>query len=86
MKTIKNKKIIPTVCGMCGPVPGCGINAIVEGGRFIGIEGMKEYPVNKGSNCTKAHAAPQWIYSPQRLKYPMKRIGKKGDGKFERIS
>lgn len=67
-------------------MPGCGINAIVEGGRFIGIEGMKESPVNKGRNCAKAHAAPQWVYSPQRLKYPMKRIGKKGDGKFERIS
>ena len=69
---------IPTFCGMCGPGPGCGIYAIVKDGRFIRIEGMKESPLNKGRNCAKAHAAPQWVYSPQRLKHPLKRTGNKG--------
>ncbi len=37
-------------------------------------------------NCAKAHAAPQWVYSPERLKYPLKRVGAKGEGKFQRIT
>ena len=80
------EKRIPTFCGMCGPSAGCGIYAIVKNGRFERIEGMKESPLNKGRNCSKAHAAPQWVYSPQRLRTPLRRIGKKGEGKFEKIT
>ena len=81
----EKEKAIPTLCAMCGPGPGCGIYAYVKNGRFIRIEGMKESPLNRGRNCPKAHAAPQWVYSSERLRYPMKRVGKKGEGKFERI-
>lgn len=77
---------IPTFCAMCGPGAGCGIYAIVEDGKFIRVEGMKESPLNKGRLCPKAHAAPQWVYSPQRLKYPLRRTGEKGEGKFEKIT
>jgi anaerobic selenocysteine-containing dehydrogenase len=80
------EKVIPTFCAMCGPSLGCGIYAYVKNGRFIRVEGMLESPVNAGRICAKAHAAPQWVYSPQRLKYPLRRVGKKGEGKFERIS
>jgi anaerobic selenocysteine-containing dehydrogenase len=80
---------IPTVCGMCGPGGpggGCGIYAFVKDGRFTKVAGMDECPVNKGAICAKGHAAPQWVYSPDRLTHPLKRIGKKGEGKFEKIS
>ena len=80
------EKVIPTFCAMCGPGLGCGIYAYVKNGRFTRVEGMKESPLNGGRICAKAHAAPQWVYSPQRLKYPLRRVGKKGEGKFERIS
>jgi len=80
------ERAIPTFCAMCGPSMGCGIYAIVQNERFVRIEGMKEAPTNQGKNCPKAHAAPQWVYSPQRLKYPLKSIGQKGEGKFQRIS
>jgi anaerobic selenocysteine-containing dehydrogenase len=79
-------RVIPTFCGMCGPGPGCGIYGHVKDGKFIRIEGMKESPLNRGRNCPKAHAAPQWVYSPDRLRYPMKRAGEKGEGRFERIT
>jgi anaerobic selenocysteine-containing dehydrogenase len=78
--------VVPTFCAMCGPGVGCGIYAFVKNGRFTRVEGMQESPLNGGRICAKAHAAPQWVYSPQRLKYPLRRIGKKGEGKFERIS
>jgi anaerobic selenocysteine-containing dehydrogenase len=77
---------IPTFCGMCGPSAGCGIYAHVRDGKFIRIEGMKESPLNRGRNCAKAHGAVQWVYSPDRLLHPMRRVGEKGEGKFERIT
>jgi anaerobic selenocysteine-containing dehydrogenase len=83
------ENVIPTVCGMCGPGGpggGCGIYAFVKNGRFVRVSGMDESPVNKGAICAKGHAAPQWVYSPDRLMHPMKRIGQKGEGKFEKIS
>jgi anaerobic selenocysteine-containing dehydrogenase len=80
------EQLIPTFCAMCGPSSGCGIMAKVVDGKFVGIEPFPECPTNSGKNCPKAHAAPQWVYSPERLKYPMKSVGAKGEGKFQRIS
>jgi anaerobic selenocysteine-containing dehydrogenase len=79
-------KKVPTTCAMCGPNAGCGIWAIVENGRLVRIEGMKESPLNRGTNCPRAHASAQWVYSKERLKYPLKRIGARGEGKFEKIT
>ena len=78
--------IISTFCAMCGPGMGCGVNCYVKEGRFIKIEGMKEAPTSKGKLCPKAFSSMQWVYSPQRLTYPLKRVGEKGEGKFERIT
>src|SRR5512139_937839 len=71
---------------MCGPNMGCGLNCYIKGGRLIRVEGMKEAPNSHGKLCSRAFASMQWLYSPQRLKYPLKRIGEKGEGKFERIT
>jgi anaerobic selenocysteine-containing dehydrogenase len=79
------EKLIPTFCAMCGPSAGGGILAKAVNGRFLGIEPFPECPINNGVNCAKAHATPLWVYSPERLQYPMKRVGAKGEGKFQRI-
>lgn len=79
-KEITESEFIPAVCGMCGPGPGCGIYAHVQNGRFVGVEGMEESPINLGKLCPKAYAAMQWVYSRDRLKTPLKRIGKRGEG------
>lgn len=77
----------PTWCGMCGPIPGCAIYAFTnKEGRFTHVAGMKEAPQNKGTLCPKAHAAPQWVYSADRILHPMRRVGKRGEGRFEQIS
>jgi len=81
----EGETVIPTFCGMCGPSENCGVYAFVKDGRFTKVAGMKESPVNRGGLCPKGQAAPQWVYSPDRLKYPLKRTGKKGEGKFEKI-
>ena len=78
--------VIPTMCAMCGPSMGCGVYAFTREGKFTKVAGMKESPINKGGLCSKAHAAPQWVYSKDRLNHPLKRVGQKAEGKFERIT
>jgi anaerobic selenocysteine-containing dehydrogenase len=80
------ERAVPTFCAMCGPAANCGVYAFTKNGRFIRVAGMKESPVNAGAVCPKGQAAPQWVYSPDRLKYPLKRVGKKGEGKFQRTT
>lgn len=58
----------------------------MKDGRLVRVEGMKEAPINRGKLCAKAFASVQWVYSPQRLRYPLKRVGEKGEGKFVRIT
>ena len=77
---------IPTFCSMCGPTMGCGIYCYVKNGKLVRIEGMAESPRNRGKLCPRAFASMQWLYSPQRLRHPLKRVGEKGEGKFERIT
>ncbi|MGE4539176.1 MAG: molybdopterin-dependent oxidoreductase [Desulfovibrio sp.] len=85
----RGEAVTPTVCGMCGPGGpggGCGVYAFSKNGRFVRVAGMDESPQNRGALCAKAHAAPQWVHSPDRLTTPLRRTGKKGEGKFEAIS
>ena len=84
----RGEEVVPTVCGMCGPGGpggGCGIYAFTKNGRFLRVAGMDESPANRGALCAKAHTAPQWVYSEDRLTHPLRRIGRKGEGRFERI-
>ena len=86
---LRGETVVPTVCGMCGPGGpggGCGVYAFGKDGRLVRVAGMDESPNNRGALCAKAHAAPQWVHSPDRLTTPLRRTGKKGEGKFEPIS
>jgi anaerobic selenocysteine-containing dehydrogenase len=71
--------------GLCGICPsGCGIEITMEGERLHRIKPMKGHPL--GIVCTRGVHAEEIIYSPDRLKFPMKRVGDRGKGKFGRIS
>lgn len=74
------KEKIKTVCQGC--LYSCGIEAYVEGGKLIKVKGMPEHPVNKGRLCPKGANMINWVYSPERLKFPMKRE----NGGWKRIS
>ena len=65
---------------------GCGILAHVENGRITKIEGDPDSPLNRGTICAKGLAQVDRLNHPDRLKYPMKRMGEKGEGKWSRIS
>jgi len=73
-------EVSKTVCMLCFQV--CGINAYVEGGKLIKVEGMKEHPFSRGVVCPRGYCLPDYVYSPDRLNYPLK----KKEGGWSRIS
>ncbi len=73
-------EIIKTDCILC--VWGCGINAYVEEGKLVKVEGMAEHPLNQGILCPRGSHLVDYVYSPDRLKHPMK----KENGGWKRIS
>jgi thiosulfate reductase/polysulfide reductase chain A len=84
-------KVIPSWCHGCGPAKvNCAVLCTVKDGKFVGIEGNPDAGNNWGrgstSICVKAHSAMQYVYSSNRLTYPMKRVGERGEGKFQRIT
>jgi len=73
-----------TTCYMCACR--CGINVHLKDGKVKYIEGNKAHPVNKGVLCAKGSSGIMQHYAPSRLRNPMKRVGERGEGKFEDIS
>ncbi len=73
-------EVIKTDCGLC--INSCGIDAYVENGKLVKVEGTKENWLNKGELCEKGKHLVEGIYSPTRVKYPIKKV----DGHFQRIS
>jgi anaerobic selenocysteine-containing dehydrogenase len=65
---------------------GCGILVHVENGRITKIEGDPDSPLNRGTICSKGLAQIERLNHPDRLKYPLKRTGERGQGKWARIS
>ncbi len=84
-------RIIPTFCHGCGSYrPTCGLLCHVKDGRFVRVEGDPT-AFNAGVRgstalCAKGLTGPQFVYAADRLKYPLKRTGAKGEGRFQRIT
>jgi anaerobic selenocysteine-containing dehydrogenase len=81
---LTSERLVKSACSLCKSC--CGIILRVEGDKVVGIEGDPENPINRGQLCIKGQASLEYLYSPDRLKYPMKRMGERGEGKWERIS
>ncbi|HSQ81328.1 MAG TPA: molybdopterin oxidoreductase family protein [Casimicrobiaceae bacterium] len=64
----------------------CAMLVTVENGRAIEVRGAPDHPPTAGALCTKVARYLDRTYSSERLRYPMRRIGRKGDGRFARIS
>lgn len=75
-----------TICDICCPSFHCGIDAYVKDGKVIKIEGTADHPTNHGLLCPKGLANRQYIYREDRIRTPLRRIGKRGEGKFEPIT
>lgn len=64
----------------------CALLVTVEDGVATEVRGDPDHPTTAGVLCTKVSRYTERTYSPDRLLYPLRRVGKKGEGKFERIS
>jgi anaerobic selenocysteine-containing dehydrogenase len=80
----EGEKVVKSNCGMCHS--GCGVLVHIKDGMVTTIEGDPDCPFNRGAMCAKGLAAKQLVYHPDRIKYPMKRAGNRGEGKWQRIS
>jgi len=64
----------------------CSMLVTVEDGRAVEVEGYPDHPYTRGTLCGKVSDYLDRVYSPERILHPMRRIGPKGSGQFERIS
>lgn len=85
-KVEKRYTLVPTTCFNCEAA--CGLVAYVEQGtlEIRKLEGNPHHPGSRGRNCAKGPATLNQIQDTGRILYPMKRVGPRGSGKFERVS
>ena len=84
MSTLTHRRQLKVVCPHDCPDT-CGMTVDVEGGRAVAIGGDPEHPFTQGFLCEKVNQYLDRVYSPERLLHPMRRVGQKGEGRFERI-
>lgn len=78
------EKWIPTICGQC--MGGCGLLVRVVDGWAVNIAGNPLHPVNRGTLCPRGIAGLQGLYDPDRIRSPLKRVGNRGEGRWQPIS
>jgi len=85
-KVEKHCRIIPTICFNCEAA--CGLLGFVEKdtNRIRRFEGNPEHPGSRGRNCAKGPATLNQVTDPERIRYPLKRVGKRGEGKWQRVT
>jgi anaerobic selenocysteine-containing dehydrogenase len=84
LATVKTVKAVcphdcPDTCGMV-------VTVDASTGRAVEIRGDKEHPFTRGFLCQKVNNYLDRVYHSDRLLYPHRRVGRKGEGKLERIS
>lgn len=80
----RRAKVVKSVCLNCSTV--CGIQGYVIDGTLVKVGGNPEDPNNGKMLCAKGQSGPTINNYPERLLYPLKRVGKRGEGKWQRIT
>ena len=83
IEMIKEAKVVRSFCFSCAWH--CPTEVYVKDNKVVYVKG-NQYAQNEGARCAKGMASAWVTRDPDRLKYPMRRVGAKGSGKFERIS
>ncbi len=76
-----------TICPFAGCHQDCVLKVFVQDGRAVKLESV-EMPGEPGErrSCLRGLAALRWVYHPDRLQFPLKRVGERGEGKWQRVS
>jgi len=77
-------KVVKAVCPLDCPDT-CGMRVTVEDGVAVDLRGDPEHPFTRGFLCGKMARYLDRVYSPDRLLHPLRRVGPKGSGRFERV-
>src|SRR5947209_10652892 len=79
-KVSKHYRLIPTICFNCEAA--CGLLAYVDrtSGSIRKFEGNPAHPGSRGRNCAKGPASLNQVNDPERIRYPMRRVGPRGGG------
>ncbi|MCK4176728.1 molybdopterin dinucleotide binding domain-containing protein [Aciditerrimonas ferrireducens] len=82
----RHAMLVPTTCFNCESA--CGLLAYVdrETLQIRKLEGNPEHPGSRGRNCAKGPATINQVTDPDRILYPLKRVGARGEGKWQRVS
>src|SRR6266540_3537356 len=77
--------VVETACPLDCP-DACSLAVTVQRGKVVTIDGAHKNPVTEGYICAKVRKFGQRVYGPDRLLYPAVRKGRKGEGKFKRVT
>jgi thiosulfate reductase/polysulfide reductase chain A len=84
MQKAANSEVRRALCFGCWLQ--AGVLATVENDKVVKLKGEPGHPVNQGWICERSKAFIEHLYHDDRLNYPLKRMGKRGEGKWEKIS
>jgi anaerobic selenocysteine-containing dehydrogenase len=78
--------LVPTTCFNCEAA--CGLVAFIdkETGQITKFEGNPEHPASRGRNCAKGPATINQVNDPERILHPLKRVGPRGSGTWDRVT
>ena len=78
--------LVPTTCFNCESA--CGLLAYVDRDdlHVRKFEGNPEHPGSRGRNCAKGPSTLNQVTDPDRILYPLRRVGERGSGQWERVS
>ena len=76
-------EIKKTSCAFCSQY--CGVLVHVTEDNIVKIEGNPEHPMSQGFTCERNRLAINWLYHPDQLMHPLRRVGDRGEGKWQRI-
>jgi len=74
----------PTWCGLCHSR--CGLLLELEDGLAVGVRGDPDHPLSRGGICARGKLILEHLDHPDRLNHPLRRVGARGSGRFERVS
>ena len=85
-KVERHYTLVPTACFNCESA--CGLLAYVDkdSHQIRKLEGHPLHPASRGRNCAKGPATLNQITNPDRILYPLRRTGSRGEGKWQRVS
>ncbi len=85
-KVERHYSLVPTICFNCEA--GCGLLAYIDKEKMLiqKFEGNPVHPGSRGRNCAKGPATINQVNDPERILYPLRRAGKRGEGKWARVT